>query len=113
MAPASAPAAYTVDIKFATGAAITSARVLVREGRSFSSASGSGQARLSAAFTVTAVAPDSVRLRGKVSCAGAVARPTLVTRLGDPASVGLDGAAGKHCELTLTVRPQVAATVVD
>ncbi len=103
-AHAADPKTYLVDISMVSAAGISTPRVQVKEGESFKIVTGEEDAKISASFTVSAAANGSVKLAGSVRCAdGAAATPTLIARLGEAATVSIDGPAEARCRLTMTV----------
>jgi hypothetical protein len=112
-AMAAEPKTYTVDLSMTTSTGISTPRVQVKDGESFKIVLGEENAKVAASFSVKSVAPNSVRLTGSVRCAdGAAATPTLLTKLGEAATVTVSGPGDTRCELSILVNQETRPATI-
>lgn len=110
-APAADAKTYAIAMTFTSGAGKATPRVRVRGGGKFKVAIDDNGTKAAASFVITAAGPDSVKLDGKVECAGAApAHPVLIARLGEAATVKMQQAGAPSCELAITVTEVASLT---
>ncbi|HEU4373492.1 MAG TPA: hypothetical protein VFS02_08380 [Telluria sp.] len=102
------PKTYTVDMTITTPNSTTTPRVMVRESEAFKVTTGEGDTKMSASFVLTPAGAGTVKLDGSVRCAdGKESHPVVIARLGESATVKIQGSGDKPCELAMLVSEEV------
>ena len=103
-AHAADPKTYTVAMTMTTPNSTSSPNLLVRESEAFKVSIGEADEKMSASFVVTPAGAGTVKLDGSVRCAdGKESHPVLIARLGETATVKIQGPGDKPCELAMLV----------
>ena len=104
MAHAADPKTYSIAMTITTPNSTTSPRLIVREAESFKVSVGEADEKMAASFVVTPAGASTVKLEGSVRCAdGKESRPVLIARLGEAATVKVQGPGDRPCELSMLV----------